>query len=414
MLKKISKKFLVTIIIILIITAITSCFLFKHHENKIIKSINLSTMEMQSSTESEEKVLETETESLQNQGNISYNGSSEIPNVELGDYYGLTYYSQLDSRWKNHLYTIMGDSSQTIGTSGCGATSSAMLVSSLKGNITPDQIGDLFIQYGYRSPNSGTYLSAFKWIADVFSLEYYHTTSIDTAVDLLRNNHYLIVSCGDGLFTYGGHIMFICGIDGDMLKIYDPYLYNGKFNTSTRNGKVEVDGTTVYCSIENFRNYANCTNYYAYSNDNTNNDNTSIPYVTPDNTSYTKYVKVSSYLNVRDNPNGSIVDKLYNGTQVIVYETSDNWSRIGDNKWISSDYLISTNSNSNYSSGYSLGLYKVTSSRLNVRSGPSTNYKAKKQYNYGTRFDTYEIKNNWAKTPSGWVCLDYCTLIKKY
>lgn len=64
---------------------------------------------------------------------------------------------------------------------------------------------------------------------------------------------------------------------------------------------------------------------------------------------------------------------------------------------------------------YKLGLYIVnTPLGLNVRKGPSTNYSIIKTYKNGTRFDTYEIKNNWARTPSGWVCLDYCNLIRSY
>ena len=50
------------------------------------------------------------------------------------------YYSQIDSRWKNHPYTSIGDYSQTIGTSGCGPTSAAMVVSSIKGVVYPDKM----------------------------------------------------------------------------------------------------------------------------------------------------------------------------------------------------------------------------------------------------------------------------------
>ena len=66
-------------------------------------------------------------------------------------------------------------------------------------------------------------------------------------------------------------------------------------------------------------------------------------------------------------------------------------------------------------SSYVLGLYVVnTAAGLNVRSGPGTNYKVKKAYKNETRFDTYEIKGDWARTPSGWVCLKYCKLVRKY
>lgn len=65
-------------------------------------------------------------------------------------------------------------------------------------------------------------------------------------------------------------------------------------------------------------------------------------------------------------------------------------------------------------SDYPLGLYQVnTPSGLNVRTSP-VDGDIIKAYPNGTRFDTYEMQNNWARTPSGWVCLDYCKLIREY
>lgn len=77
------------------------------------------------------------------------------------------------------------------------------------------------------------------------------------------------------------------------------------------------------------------------------------------------------------------------------------------------------------------GLYKVTADVLNVRTGAGTSYKVKtfgeftsdaqKQitalcgykcngYVKGTVCTVSQIANeNWGKTPSGWICLDYCT-----
>lgn len=82
---------------------------------------------------------------------------------------------------------------------------------------------------------------------------------------------------------------------------------------------------------------------------------------------------------------------------------------------------------------YSKGDYRVTdASLLNVRTGASTSYRkkaykeftknAQKQiydlvrykadgYVMGVEFTVSQVKNNWGKTPSGWVCLDYCTKI---
>ena len=152
-------------------------------------------------------------------------------------------------------------------------------------------------------------------------------------------------------------------------------------------------------------------------NNNTNNNQ---------NSGYT--VKVTAnVLNVRSGPgtnygiNTQIKDK---GIYTIV-EENNGWGKLKSGAgWISLEYTTknttssngsSSNSNNSSSSGYVLGLYVVnTSSGLNVRSGPGTSYGIKKTYPNGTRFDTYEIKGEWARTPSGWVCLKYCKLVRKY
>lgn len=76
------------------------------------------------------------------------------------------------------------------------------------------------------------------------------------------------------------------------------------------------------------------------------------------------------------------------------------------------------------------GLYKVTADVLNVRSGPGTGYTKKvfrqltanaqsqiKRLNNGKAADglvkgctctVSEVKGDWGKIPSGWICLDYC------
>ena len=395
-----------------------------------ITTYNMSSLDIEElpSTEIPEQTVEdeqnleqeVEDEAFEEQGNIAYNGSSEYPSISLGNYTGLTYYSQIDSRWKNHVYTAIGDNSQTIGTSGCGPTSAAMIVTAIKGTITPDEMGDLFVQYGYRSANSGTYWSAFRWVADVFDIEYQETSSLDTAINLLKNNNYVIASVANGLFTSGGHFIVLVGIEGNNIKIYDPYLYSGKFDTSTRRGKVTVDGNIVYCSIDNFRNYANYRGFFAYKHSGNVEENTS----TVTTSTYTRYVKVNTRLNVRNGIWGTVIDKLQDGDSVTVYETNGNWSRIGTNRWVCSDYLVSYNSKE-----CTTGSYTVTASLLHVRSGPGTNYyiKTYKQLtanarsqnrskgNYyangllkGVNVTVSKINGNWGKIPSGWICLDYC------
>lgn len=382
----------------------------------------LPSTEIPEQTEADEQSLEQEVESeaFEEQGNIAYNGSSEYPSIALGNYTGLTYYSQIDSRWKNHVYTSVGDNSQTIGTSGCGPTSAAMIVTAIKGTITPPEMGDLFVQYGYRSANSGTYWSAFRWVADVFDIGYQETTNIDAAIELLRNDNYVVCSVANGLFTSGGHFIVLTEINGDTITVYDPYLYAGKFDTSTRRGKVTVDGNKVYVSVNNFKNYANFRGAFAYKHSGNVQENTS----TVTTSSYTRYVNVNTRLNVRNSIWGTVVDKLYDGDKVTVYETSGNWARIGTNRWVCSDYLTNKNTPK-----YTTGSYTVTASLLHVRSGAGTNYSIKKyrqltsnarsqnksKGNYyangllrGVNVTVSQVSDNWGKIPSGWICLDYC------
>lgn len=191
----------VVVILILVIASIILGICFtKADENILTKDVEITTnvitnkvctTEIPDLTEEDEQTLEVQEADLEEegfirQGEVAYNGSSKTPNIKLGEYLGLTYYNQADSRWVNYMYSSIGDSSQTMGTSGCGPTSAAMVVSSIKGVITPPEMGDLFVEYGYRSTNNGTYFSAMKWVADVFDITYQETYSLNTAVDLVK------------------------------------------------------------------------------------------------------------------------------------------------------------------------------------------------------------------------------------
>lgn len=316
---------------------------------------NQSTKEIPEAYVEDEQALEeqeVEDEGFELQGEIAYNGSSELPSVSLGQYTGLTYYSQIDSRWKNKLYTSTGNSSQTMGSSACGPTCSAMVVSSIKGTILPTTMADLYVQYGFRSANNGTYWSAFRWTADVFDIGYKEIYKLNDVCDLLEQNYMIISACGNGLFTTGGHFILIYGYEdtngsgqcdsGDRLKIYDPYLYSGKFNLSTRRGKATVEGNTVYVEKETFRAYANYSGFFAFKNDRTDTKEDNANVVTA---TYNRYVKVNTSLNVRSGPGTSynVVGRKYNGDKVTVYKESSNWSNIGMNEWVSSDYLTDSN-----------------------------------------------------------------------
>lgn len=300
----------------------------------------LPTTEIQEKTEEQEKEIskeqEVEDEGFELQGNIAYEGDKARSwNIELGNYKGLTYYSQIDSRWSNKMYSSINNRTQTIGTSGCGPTSASMIVTACKGTITPDKMADLFVKYGYRSSDQGTYWSAFRAVADEFNIGYTEISDIQKALQLLRSNHYIVASVGNGLFTTGGHFIVLTKLEGNTIQVYDPYLYAGKFETSTRRGKATVRGNTVYVTVENFKRYANAKMFFCYVHDEEIPVNNSKPIVTAN---YTRYVNAKIGLNIRSNPNGSIIGSYKYGTVVIVYETNGTWSRT-DKGWVSSEYL---------------------------------------------------------------------------
>lgn len=313
-----------------------------------IKDLNQSSTEIPQMTETDEQnleVQEVEDESFELQGEIAYEGGkAESWGLEAKGQPQLTYISQIDSRWRYYPYTSTNNKNQTIGSSGCGVASATMIIDSIVGNVSVTDVADTFVKYGYRSANNGTYWSAYRAIADEFNIEYQETSNFETMLNKLRNNNYVIASVGNGLFTTGGHYIVIYAVDNDILKIYDPYLYSGKFETSTRRGKVEVRGNTVYCSIDNFKRYANYKQFFCYKYDINNVDTNNSTDDEVRTEAYTRYVKVSSRLNVRNgaSTNDKIVGTLQNGEMVTVYETKSNWSRIGENRWVCSDYLSTT------------------------------------------------------------------------
>lgn len=407
------KKKIVFAIIILIVAILIGVGITTHNHNREEEPIKEEVIEVNTPEEEITGLTNVDEEGLEVEGfqeeNTELYGAvqneNEVNTEELVSASSQNvYYSQVDSRWKNHPYTSIGKASQTIGTSGCGPTSAAMVVSTIKGVVYPDTMGDLYVSHGYRSANNGTYLAAFKWTANYYGIEYSQTTNLDTAVDYLRQGYKIVASCGNGLFTTGGHLIAIMGIDGDTLIIHDPYLYNGKFDSYGRSGKVTVSGTTVYCSISNYRAYANCSNYFMYKGD--GSQPTPQPTPTP-STSVTKYVNAKIGLNVRYGPgtNYQIVGvKSYNQA-VTVYSDSNGWSQIGDNQYVASQYLSDSQSSS--SSTTQTGTVSVRTS-LNVRSGPGTNYRIVGSKHNGNRVTIYESRNGFYRIGTNqWVSASY-------
>lgn len=135
-----NKKFEIIVATVMIIFIVVMVFTFSDDKNlqkEVIEKVTdveiyemseeavkeLPSTEIVEQTEEQEKEVseeqEVESEEFKLQGEVAYNGTTEYPNVSLGNYIGLTYYSQIDQRWANKMYSSIGNSTQTIGTSGC-------------------------------------------------------------------------------------------------------------------------------------------------------------------------------------------------------------------------------------------------------------------------------------------------------
>ena len=321
---------------------------------------------------------------------------------------GKIYYNQADNRWANHPYPSKNHPNATIKSGGCGATCAAMIISSFKDIIYPDKMGDIFLSIGLRGLE-GTNAKAFEFIGKKYGIKTELKWKLDDAMSCLKNGGMVVASCSSGLFTTSGHYIVLAGLkDDNTIIVYDPYLYSNKFNLYGRQGKVTVEGNNVYVSYANFKEYGAYSNLYCYYPENILDNKPA-----PINKNMIVNTK-SLDLNIRRTPAGEIVGNISKGKQVTVYEEKNGWSRIGDNQWVSSAYLVDAKNPNSNNNEYVLGKYVTNvKTALNVRTEPETGAVIK-TYKNGTRFDTYELRNNWARTPSGWVCLDFCNLVYKY
>lgn len=113
---------------------------------------------------------------------------------------------------------------------------------------------------------------------------------------------------------------------------------------------------------------------------------------------------------------------LKQGTRVTVMDVRGNWARIPSG-WICLQYTTYGGGNATATTASSAGTYRVTASALHVRYGAGTGYSKvpyrnltanAKAHAYGngclkngTRVTVLQTSGNWARIPSGWVCMDY-------
>lgn len=139
-------------------------------------------------------------------------------------------FKQGASPWGPKMYSNHNDKSQTMANSGCGPTSMADIVATLKDNdATPWTLAQLAMSWGDRTYNSGTAWTFFK----PHTAEHYQFAKVvqsatwDVLKACLDAGGYVVCSMGPGYWTKGGH--FICAWKYD-----DTYIYCNDPASSTR------------------------------------------------------------------------------------------------------------------------------------------------------------------------------------
>lgn len=137
-----------------------------------------------------------------NLGDITYTDGS-VPVV---------YYSQKDARWGNLAYGKTG----TIARSACGPTSLAMVISSLKTIVTPDDVAAWAAQNGYYSEGGGSYHSLIPAAAEYWGIPVTGAgMDWQSVVDALASGKLVIAIMGAGHFTSSGHYIVLRGVTSD-------------------------------------------------------------------------------------------------------------------------------------------------------------------------------------------------------
>jgi len=141
---------------------------------------------------------------------------------------GCDYYCQWDSKWKSVMYSNHGDKNQTIGNSGCGPTSMAMILATwIDKTITPVQTCELALKGGYRTKDSGTAWGYYEYVYRHFEgfAKFLPTTSIATLEAALREGALAVCSMNsndNNFWTKGGHFITAVGVDDKYFYANDP------------------------------------------------------------------------------------------------------------------------------------------------------------------------------------------------
>lgn len=140
-------------------------------------------------------------------------------------YTQVTYYNQLDDRWKNSAY-----GTDHIGGYACGPTAMAIVVSSLTSEtIDPPHMSQWAYENGYWCSKSGSYHTLIPGAAEEWRLNCEGCTASEPQriVDALSEGKLVVALMSKGHFTSSGHFIVLRGVTSDgKILVADPSSYN--------------------------------------------------------------------------------------------------------------------------------------------------------------------------------------------
>lgn len=150
---------------------------------------------------------------------LSYSGV-----VFTDGYTQVTYYNQLDERWKDSAY-----GTDNIGGYACGPTAMAIVVSSLTSEtVDPPHMAQWAYENGYWCSKSGSYHTLIPGAAEEWGLSCEGCTASEPQriVDALAEGKLVVALMSKGHFTSGGHFIVLRGVTSDgKILVADPSSY---------------------------------------------------------------------------------------------------------------------------------------------------------------------------------------------
>lgn len=133
-------------------------------------------------------------------------------------------YKQASKPWGPRMYSNHDDHSQTMANSGCGPTSAADVVATLKDkSVDPWMLAQLSMQWGDRTYSSGTAWSFFKHVADHYKfVKFVQSANYSALQACLDAGGYVVCSMRPGYWTKSGHFICAWKYDGTYTYANDP------------------------------------------------------------------------------------------------------------------------------------------------------------------------------------------------